>query len=123
MRVRLLIENPQDATSPPFEPNVVMEGKNGIVIGNYQRALPVPTDSLETVTLEQIRRAFRLRPDEQPFMHLAAIREVPDAIEKLEWAEWLPTWLGWLRNWWLDEVTDLARRGWIEAPPAILAAV
>ena len=117
MQARLLIIDPQKAKQPPMEPMLIVDDGGRFFVCTHDWALPVQANSLAEITEAAICRALRLRQDEYAFLALSPVRTLPnDDLTS-------PTLLEFTYHWWLDEVTDLARRGCIEAPPAILAAV
>ncbi len=116
MRARLLIIEPQQAKEPPGAPYLLLED-GGVTLyqaGHWLRGIPRKT--LDVITESDIQELLHLRPEERPFLYLASPRELPD--ENLL----TPTMMAWTRQWWIEEVTALARSGAIADAPAVKTA-
>ncbi len=117
MKARLLIIDPQNADRPPMEPTLIVEGEKGIFICTHDWALPVEAASLEDITYDQIRKALRMRPQENPSIYLSSLRQLPE--EDLT----SPSLLRCTREWWREVVAELAQEGKISHAPAVTALV
>jgi hypothetical protein len=107
--------DPEKANRPPMEPNLVLDNEGTIVLCGHDWAIPIVNNRLEDVTIEHIRPNLRLRPGENPFLHLSPILELPgdDLFSSALWET--------ARQGWIEEVTQLVREGQIADAPAVKA--
>ncbi len=117
MNARLLVINPQEAVQPPLEPILLLEEDGNVELYHSDWVRSLKADNLKNVTLDDVRQALRLGPEEQPFLYLSSIKELP--YEDLM----SPEALSWARQWWFEVVMELAQSKQIADAPAVQVAV
>jgi hypothetical protein len=104
MKARLLIINPEAATEPPAAPTLVLQDD---AIGLYSAghwSRPISRDTLETVTVEDIRDLLHIPAGDSVTVYLTPVRSLP--TDDL-WSEDL---YPWVREWWVQAVEELMQK-------------
>jgi hypothetical protein len=104
MKARLLIINPEAANQPPAAPTlVVQDDEIGLyTAGHWSRS--IARDSLEAVTVEDIRGLLHIPAEDKVTVYLTPVRSLP--TEDL----WSDDLYPWVRKWWTQTVAELMQK-------------